>query len=157
MNPFKTDDIVKTVSGNKVGGKVKYVACKGATVSGGKTCDKKTCGCVGRDYVWVEWIDGKVYSYEYTELEYDKQTQTTTSIEKTDEVKTNPNIVIPDLPNDFNFDMYNGITQVRYTRDGRTYVVNVGGNIQTNDAPAIEEKDLDFDAYNRKGVVRKIK
>ena len=152
MNPFNTNDIVKTTSGNKVGGKVKYIACKGATIAGGKTCSKKSCNCFIKDYVWVEWMDGKVYSYEHTELAFnDKEQVVAKQIITIEDKKVIP--AIPDLTEKFDFDMYNGITEIRYTRDGKGYLVNKG--LQETSKTLVEEKDLDFDAYNRKGLVRK--
>lgn len=58
-----------TTAKNK--GVVKYVACYLATTAGGKTCDKKTCQHTIKDYVWVEWPDGKLCSYHHQELERD--------------------------------------------------------------------------------------
>jgi len=52
--------------------------------------------------------------------------------------------------------MYNGITEVRYTRDGRGYLVSKGGSQEVSKT-LVEEKDLDFDTYNNKGLVKKKK
>lgn len=156
MNSFKVNDIVKTTSGSRVAGKVRYIACYGATTAGGKTCNKKTCSCVGRDYVWVEWTDNKIYSYEYTELAYDLLEQIVAKeiaiVEKKSSVPTIPDLTIEK----FDFDMYNGITEVRYTRDGRGYLVSKGGSQEVSKT-LVEEKDLDFDTYNNKGLVKKKK
>jgi hypothetical protein len=154
MNPFKTSDLVKTTSGSRVAGKVKYIACKGATTAGGKTCDKKACNCFIKDYVWVEWTDSKVFSYEHTELAFDVINGGSPIVSNVLEEKK-PDTTIPDLTTEkFNYDLYNGITEVRYTRDGKGYLVNV---VQEIPKPAIEEKELDFDVYNGKGIVRKKK
>jgi|SRR5271165_2771030 len=160
MNPFKVNDLVKNNSGSRNAGKVIYIACKNATIAGGKTCDKKTCNCFVKDYVWVEWTDSKVFSYEHTELAFDGQQSQEIVAKEIKVIGENESKNIPTIPNltleKLDFDLYNGITQVRYTRDGIGYIVNVGANQETI-VPAIEEKELDFDAYNNKGVVRKKK
>ena|SRR5271165_385890 len=159
MNPFKTNDVVRTTSGSKIGGKVRYVACKGATAAGNKTCNKKTCNCYIKDYVWVEWADGKTFSYEHTELAIVEEQSKEVVGEEIVAVEQSKTSVpaIPDLTiKKFDFDMYNGITEVRYTRDGRGYLVNKMLQ-QDVSKTLVEEKDLDFEAYNGKGVVRKKK
>lgn len=70
---FKIGDKVKTVVGPNVpalrtNGTVKHLACYLATSSGGKTCDKKTCTHALRDYAWVMWPSGQIFSYAQVEL-----------------------------------------------------------------------------------------
>lgn len=155
MNPFNQSDIVRTVNGNRTGGVVKYIACKAATLAGGRTCDKKTCNHYVKDFVWVKWTDNSICSYEHSELAFEKAIapDPIKIIEKesTDKIDTIPSLPKPEDRIDFN--LYNGITAIRYTRDGKEVIVDVSG--QGLAIPPIEEKDLDFEAYNTKDVVRK--
>jgi hypothetical protein len=79
-NPFCIGDIVKTMPATqagvaltqRAGGKVKYIACVQATQAGGRTCDKKTCGHIQIDYIWVLYPGShNTISYHYTDLEFD--------------------------------------------------------------------------------------
>jgi hypothetical protein len=154
MNPFKVDDVVRTTNGDKSGGIVKYIACNMATVAGGKSCDKKTCNHYVKDFVWVKWTDGKVFSYEHQELAIDKIVPTETKIITETPTNKAQELAIPDImESKIDFDLYNGITEVRYTRDGRGYTISKP--IVVPDP--IAEQELDFDAYNSKGLVRKKK
>jgi len=74
MNPFKVNDRVATLptaTTQRNQGRVKYVACYDATAKGGATCNKKTCLCADKDFVWVEWATGQTFSYQYVELMLD--------------------------------------------------------------------------------------
>jgi len=69
-NPFRIGDAVsKRLGTTKLDGVVKYTTCYGATHSGGKTCSHRNCPHSNiKDYVWVEWLDGTLYSYKHNEL-----------------------------------------------------------------------------------------
>jgi hypothetical protein len=71
--PFIIGDIVDTaatVATQRQGGRIRYCACFGATMAGGRVCDKKICvHSNARDYVWVLWNGLKTtISYHETEL-----------------------------------------------------------------------------------------
>lgn len=69
MNPFKVGDLVSKRNGtDRIDGVVKWVTCFGATASGSNVCSHKKCRHSPKDYVWVEWKDGKLYSYQSNEL-----------------------------------------------------------------------------------------
>jgi hypothetical protein len=59
----------------RTGGIVKYITCKFATSSGGKTCDKKTCSHPVREYIWVVWpVSSTSFSYYHMELVHETNT-----------------------------------------------------------------------------------
>lgn len=156
-NPFKENDEVKTNKGDRQGGIVVHTACWGATISGGKTCDKKTCLHFVKDFVWVKWADGKVCSYNHGELAFDKivAADPVKDIALTDKEKAKFKEATKVIEEEtaktaFNWLEYNGIVQTRYTRDGRPYLVDVAGGGALPDVPAIQENELDWDAYNGK-------
>ena len=69
INPFIVGQTVALDPYNqsKTGGKVLYIACKLALPSVQK-CDKKDCKHAYRNYVWVSWNDGRVFSYRFSKL-----------------------------------------------------------------------------------------
>jgi hypothetical protein len=84
---MKFKDIVRTIDHSKAGGEVVYVACKDATSQAGKKCDKKICQHLNKDYMWVRWLDKKIFSYHYTELELDTETQPLQGVVQTKPLK----------------------------------------------------------------------
>ena len=163
-NPFKVGDIVKTVNGDKVNGTIKYVACYAATGSGGKACNKKTCNHYVKNFVWVEWADKKLCSYDHVELVFDGkiEPETINNIGLTEQEKSKFKETAKVLEEEtkkstqFNWLEYNGIVQTRYTRDGRPYLVDVAGGGSNPDIQPIDSSELDYNEYNRTGFpVRK--
>lgn len=73
MSNFQINEVVKTVDSNteRMEGIIKYITCHAATGSGGKKCDKANCKHAPKDHVWVKWPNGKLCSYDYSELEND--------------------------------------------------------------------------------------
>jgi hypothetical protein len=163
MNPFEISDKVRTKDNARTGGVVKYIACFGATAAGGRKCDKRICVHMIRDYCWVKWGDGTVFSYEHNELGFEQPV-----IGAPVQVVENDQKAVIDgealaliekqiaKKETLNYSIYNGFTQVRYGRDGQPYLVDVSGTIQA-EAPEIKEEELDYDVYNGKklGNVRK--
>lgn len=69
---IKIKDKVYTLVGTTVvqrtNGIVKYKACKDATFSNGRKCDKTICNHEPKEYVWVRWPDGTICSYHENDL-----------------------------------------------------------------------------------------
>lgn len=161
MNPFKINDKVKTVDNKRQNGTVKYIACNAATNSGGKSCDKKQCLHFVKDFVWVEWSDGKLYSYIHTELGFESVVVPTEimKVEESNGIPSSKDLCIPPLKEKedkfFDYRLYNGFSQVRYTREGKPVIVDVldDGIVPT----IIKDDELDFDVYigKKQGSIRK--
>lgn len=60
-------------------GTIKFIACKLATPSAAKitnktgeavrACDRNNCVHPAKDYIWVQWSNGKLYSYHFSQLQ----------------------------------------------------------------------------------------
>lgn len=148
---FKINDIVSSVNSLRVNGVVKYIACKNATGSI-KTCDKKKCNCAVKDNIWVEWPDGKVFSYYFNELkavELKITSKEDTPVPSEAVIKTgveNIKSVISKKDQDVFWKIYNGFSGVKKDKYGRAFAFD--------DAPSqtvIGEKELTtefWDIYN---------
>ena len=132
----------------RIGGIVRYVACHLATGAGGRTCDKKHCKHVVKDYVWVEWDNnGKIFSYHHTELELDGAKVATvipdaasfkTKMAKVSEkLKKAEESVALGADNFRNKDV-----------DWDKYNFNRAPIVQRSREPIINEDEIDWSAYN---------
>jgi hypothetical protein len=69
INKFNINDVVELLpfDQTRTKGKVLYITCRLALPSI-KECDKKDCKHNNKNYVWVVWKDGKIFSYRFTKL-----------------------------------------------------------------------------------------
>ncbi len=183
-NPFKPNDIVKTIAATiygaqRVGGVVKYVACRAATIAGGKTCDKKLCPHSPKEMIWVKWATTiALMTYHYNELAHDQTTaaSTTTSAPPIDPTPTvnitdNPKetdeqyiertkdaikeaLKQKDKPIDDFWGKYNGFDKLRYDRNGRQYIQRT----EQEPKQPIENDQIDWENYTgrSRGPARKV-
>lgn len=179
-NSFKVGDTVKTVPGValRFNGKVLYLACRAATVSGGKACDRKTCTHAVKDYVWVLWPGLKSsYSYVYTDLTLDaaapgpsgptcatgptgpqagpSETEAPKKAYMDSAKKAIEKLTTKAAPelNDW-WNTYNGFSKVKHDRYGRSFIQHT----PENPPPQLTTKEIDWDVYNgfKKGALKKV-
>jgi hypothetical protein len=189
-NTFKIGDKVRTkpcaappsMGGTvtRLNGRVKYIACGLATPKGGKTCDKKTCTHMVKDFVWVTWpivrAGTTTFSYHYNDLEYDAAqpvippvAAVTTVADAQEKTTSDPakeaylekakaaikDVIKPKLApmqQDF-WSLYNGFDQIKYDRNGKAFI----REMEARTGPVIKDDEIDFDVYSgrKKGSVRK--
>jgi hypothetical protein len=67
-NPFHIGQTVALDGINgRTKGRVQYIACRLA-LPPIKECDKRNCNHNVKNYVWVSWTDGSVFSYRFSKL-----------------------------------------------------------------------------------------
>lgn len=152
MNTFKIGDNVKTSDGKHINGKVKYIACYGATATGRKNgnikCSRSKCNHKAKEYVWVMWPSKlTTTSYHCKEIQLsqnksvegpigNKEIQTPKEIiEKVIEKKNTSNIEF--------WRRYNGFSKLKVDRAGRPFIYDV----EPHSNP-IKEGKMDWDSYN---------
>lgn len=165
MNTYKIGDAVKTVSGSRTGGIVKYIACHYATQAGGRVCDKKVCSHNIKNHCWVKWADSTVCSYEYTELALDHSSTQVNDVKpeaKPDSVYVNEAKLTIDkvIATERGMtreegQLYDGFAQIRTTRNGQHILHYINGSPELHkDKKPIEGDELDYDAYNSFGETK---
>lgn len=144
MNPFKYQDIVKTVEDkeDRKGGVVMGTACVAATKAGGNLCKPDQCSHSNQDFVWVKWPSGKICSYNFKELEKDTVSKTTTIEDVKKMVKEH---MTPKKDASVDWNRYNGYTKVKVDRQGRPYLQESVGMESTT--PPLKESEVDWAAY----------
>ena len=155
MNPFKPGDLVCTIDKKRINGKVKYLACGGATQAGGRICDRKSCPHNDKDFVWVAWEDKTVCSYLWDELDFWTGGISDLATEAPPPVPNQEKIELPE-PSKENKEWrrsYDGFTRVVKDRSGKKYTV---GEPEPEKDP-IPDDQIDWEVYAgyKAGSVRK--
>jgi hypothetical protein len=173
-NVFKPNDIVKTITGSRVNGVVKYIACDMATMAKGQACNKKVCPHPNKDVCWVKWTtQANLLTYHYKDLAFDVSSAPTATapiaptptVNITDDKKEEKDkadyldkskTAIKDMvaeksktiPQDEFFRRYYGFSIIRYDRLGKPYIRNE----EHATKEPIKSEDVKFDEYY--GIVR---